>query len=72
MRLGGERSLSCEECFITAKNRMPEEFYEVVSGHLPPAEPVRSCGARPRIPHRIVMNVLWYESPRDLSADAKP
>ncbi len=33
-----------------ASNRMPEEFYDVVSQHLPPEEPVSSRGGRPRTP----------------------
>jgi transposase len=43
-----------------ASNRMPEEFYDIVSHHLPPEEPPTSRGGRPPICHRIVMNVLWF------------
>lgn len=43
-----------------AKARMPEAFYDVVSHHLPPEQPVGPKGGRPRIGHRIVLKVIWY------------
>jgi transposase len=43
-----------------ANARMPEEFYELVSHQLPPEQPVGPRGGRPPIPHRIVMNVIWF------------
>lgn len=43
-----------------ADSRMPDEFYDVLSHHLPPEKAVGSQGGRPRVPHRIVMNVIWY------------
>ncbi|MBA3313362.1 MAG: transposase [Planctomycetaceae bacterium] len=43
-----------------AECRMPEEFYEVASRHLPPDEPVGRQGGRPRIKNRAVLKVIWY------------
>ena len=43
-----------------ATSRMPEAFYEELEPHLPPEQPVGPQGGRPRIPHRIVMRVIWY------------
>ena len=43
-----------------AKSRMPDEFYDLVSHHLPPEQPVGPKGGRPRIPHRIALKVIWY------------
>lgn len=43
-----------------ASARMPEEFFDVVSQHLPPDEPVGPDGGRPRVSNRCVMKVLWY------------
>lgn len=40
--------------------RMPVEFYEVASHHLPPDEPVGSAGGRPRTENLTVLKVLWY------------
>jgi transposase len=39
---------------------MPERFFEVVSHHLPPEPAVGAKGGRPPIPHRIVLNVIWF------------
>jgi hypothetical protein len=35
---------------------MPEEFFQLVSHHLPPEQPVGPKGRRPPIPHRTVVN----------------
>ena len=43
-----------------AKARMPDAFYDLVSHHLPPEQPVGPKGGRPRIPHRIPLKVIWY------------
>lgn len=43
-----------------ASARMPDEFYDLLSHHLPPEQPVGPKGGRPRIGNRIVMNVLWF------------
>jgi transposase len=43
-----------------ASARMPDEFYDLLSHHLPPEQPVGPKGGRPRIAHRIVMNVIWF------------
>jgi|SRR5579864_498137 len=43
-----------------ASSRMPEEFFPLVSHHLPPEQPVGPKGGRPPIPNRIVLKVLWY------------
>ena len=43
-----------------AAARMPDEFYDAVSHHLPPEQPVGPRGGRPRVPHRTVLKVLWY------------
>src|SRR3954469_10926672 len=37
-----------------------EEFFALVSHHLPPESTVGSKGGRPPIPHRIVLKVIWY------------
>src|SRR4051812_43493239 len=39
---------------------MPDEFYDLVSHHLPPEQPVGPKGGRPPVPHRVVLKVLWY------------
>lgn len=39
---------------------MPDAFYDLVSHHLPPEQPVGPKGGRPRIPHRIAWKVIWY------------
>jgi transposase len=43
-----------------AQARMPDEFYDLVSHHLPPEQPVGPQGGRPTIPHRVVLKVLWF------------
>lgn len=43
-----------------ATAQMPEEFFEIVSHHLPPEQPVGPKGGRPRIAHRIVVRVIWF------------
>jgi transposase len=43
-----------------ASAHLPDEFYDLVSHHLPPEEPVGPQGGRPRILHRIVLRVIWY------------
>jgi transposase len=43
-----------------AQARMPDEFYDLLSHHLPPDQPVGPRGGRPRIANRVVMNVLWF------------
>jgi transposase len=43
-----------------AATRMPEEFFDLVSHHLPPEHPVGPRGGRPPVPHRTVVKVLWY------------
>lgn len=39
---------------------MPEEFYDLVSHHLPPEQPVGPKGGRPRISHRLALKVIWF------------
>jgi transposase len=39
---------------------MPAEFYDLVSHHLPPEQPVGPQGGRPRVPHRIILQVIWF------------
>src|SRR3954467_12326728 len=43
-----------------ASAQMPEEFFEIVSHHLPPEQVVGPKGGRPRVAHRIVMRVIWF------------
>jgi transposase len=43
-----------------ADARMPDEFYDLVSHHLPPEQPVGPKGGRPPITHRIVLRVIWF------------
>lgn len=43
-----------------ATAQMPEEFFEIVSHHLPPEQPVGPKGGRPRIGHRVVLRVIWF------------
>src|SRR4051794_37757500 len=40
--------------------RMPDDFYDLVSHHLPPEQPAGRRGGRPPIAHRPVLNVLWF------------
>src|ERR687898_3623056 len=43
-----------------ATAHMPAEFFDIVSHHLPPEQPVGSRGGRPRVAHRVVMRVIWF------------
>jgi transposase len=43
-----------------ASSRMPDEFFDLVSHHLPPEPIVGPKGGRPPIPHRTVLRVIWY------------
>lgn len=43
-----------------ASTRMPDEFYDLVSHHLPPQQPVGPHGGRPRVVHHVVLKVIWY------------
>jgi len=43
-----------------ASSRMPTEFYDLVSHHLPPEQPAGAQGGRPRVPHRTVLQVIWF------------
>src|SRR6201989_1712069 len=51
-------------CFVgvttVASACMPEEFFDTVSHHLPPEQPVGPKGGRPRVGHRVVMRVIWF------------
>jgi transposase len=43
-----------------ADARLPDEFYDLVSHHLPPEQPVGPRGGRPCIAHRVVLKVIWF------------
>jgi transposase len=43
-----------------AQARMPDAFFELAAHHLPPDQAVGSESGRPRIDHRVVLNVLWF------------
>jgi transposase len=43
-----------------AHAHLPDEFYDLVAHHLPPEQPVGPNGGRPRVPHRIALNVIWF------------
>src|SRR5918993_4047452 len=43
-----------------ATAHMPAEFFDIVSHHLPPEQPVGPRGGRPRVAHRVVMRVIWF------------
>src|SRR4030095_5980086 len=44
-----------------AAAHMPEEFYDLVAHHLPPAPTRRGPrGGRPWVAHRVVMRVIWF------------
>ena len=43
-----------------AQSHMPDEFFELVSHHLPPEQPVGPKGGRPRVGHRIALRVIWF------------
>src|SRR4051794_5884655 len=42
-----------------ASSRMPDEFFELVSHHLPPQPTVGPKGGRPPIPHRTVLKPTY-------------
>jgi transposase len=42
------------------RSEMPVKFYEIAAHHLPPDDPPRDDGGRPRIPNRIALRVIWY------------
>jgi transposase len=39
---------------------MPDAFFDLAAHHLPPEQMVGSVGGRPRVSHRVVLNVLWF------------
>jgi len=43
-----------------ADARLPDDFYDLVSHHLPPEQPVGPKGGRPRIGNRPVLKVIWF------------
>ncbi len=43
-----------------AKANLPDEFYDLVSHHLPPVPTVGPAGGRPRVGNRIALRVIWY------------
>jgi transposase len=43
-----------------ATAHMPDDFYDLVSHHLPPEQPVGPKGGRPSIVHRIVLKIIWF------------
>ncbi len=43
-----------------AEARLPDDFYDLVSHHLPPEQPVGPKGGRPRIGHRVALKVIWF------------
>ncbi len=43
-----------------AQARLPDEFYDLVSHHLPPERPVGPRGGRPRVGHRVALKVIWF------------
>jgi transposase len=43
-----------------ANAHMPDEFYDLVSHHLPPEKAVGPKGGRPPVKHRVVVRVLWF------------
>jgi len=43
-----------------ADARLPDAFYDLVSHHLPPEQPVGPHGGRPRIGHHVVLKVIWF------------
>jgi transposase len=43
-----------------ASAHLPDEFYDLVSHHLPPEQPVGPKGGRPRIAQRLVLKVIWF------------
>lgn len=43
-----------------ATAQMPDEFFDLLSHHLPPEQPVGPKGGCPMKPHRVVMRVIWF------------
>ncbi|WP_020467937.1 transposase, partial [Zavarzinella formosa] len=43
-----------------ASAHMSDEFYDLVSHHLPPLPPVSPFGGRPQVSHRTVLRVIWF------------
>jgi len=43
-----------------ATAHMPDDFFDLISHHLPPEQPVGRQGGCPPRPHRVVMNVIWF------------
>lgn len=43
-----------------ADARLPDEFYDLVSHHLPPEQPAGPKGGRPRVGHRVALKVIWF------------
>ena len=43
-----------------AHAHMPDNFYDLVSHHLPPEQLPGPKGGRPPVPHRVVLRVLWF------------
>ena len=43
-----------------AEARLPDDFYDLVSHHLPPEQPAGPKGGRPRIGHRVALKVIWF------------
>src|SRR4051794_12154634 len=39
---------------------MPDAFFELAAHHLPPDQAIGPEGGRPRMDHRVVLNVLWF------------
>lgn len=43
-----------------ARNAIPEELIELIIPQLPPEPEPSPAGGRPRVPHRIVLKVIWH------------
>jgi transposase len=43
-----------------ADAHVPDEFFDLVSHHLPPEKPVGPKGGCPMKPHRVVLKVIWF------------
>jgi len=43
-----------------AASSLPDGFYATVAHHLPPEQPMRPHGGRPRIRHEIALRVIWF------------
>ncbi|VTR94498.1 Transposase, IS5 family OS=Singulisphaera acidiphila (strain ATCC BAA-1392 / DSM 18658 / VKM B-2454 / MOB10) GN=Sinac_2152 PE=4 SV=1: DUF4096 [Gemmata massiliana] len=39
---------------------MPDAFFELVSHHLPPEQPVGPKGGCPRVRNRVAVRVIWF------------